>query len=214
MKEQRTNCVSYTVDPGEHEKNWETSYRARWHDVEEEAANHSERTNVQKKRWKQSDLILDVRCFRRAGAAAAWNVHSNLLGLSVTRSFLVVPKKKRIEREKEEWTKERNTEKAIYSVWLGLAYNLNRINLFSSLFFFLFILIFIVFPSLETMQQRTVYLNTLIFFFGCFGLKWKINRKKQQNLRGEEWCALWKRRKESTHKSKAEDNDEREEMKH
>lgn len=159
--------MSYTVDPGEHEKNWETSYRARWDDVEKvEEENHSEKKEQTSKRKdeKESDLILDVRCFRRAGAAAAaaWNVHSYLLSLSVTRSFLVVPKNK-IQREKEEWTIKRNTEKAIYSV--SLAYNLNRINLFSSLFFFLFILIFIVFPSFETMQQRTVYLNTLIFFF-------------------------------------------------
>lgn len=124
-KNKEQTLLSYTVDPGEHEKNWEASYRARWDDVEEEA-NHSEekRTNVEKKRWKQSDLILDVRCFRRPGAAAAWNVHSNLLSLSVTRSFLVVPKKKNQARERRmnEKKNEIRRRQSILLVWLALQF--------------------------------------------------------------------------------------------
>lgn len=96
------------------------------------------------------DVILDVRCFWVTGAA--WNAF-----VLWTSQWLVHFRLKTSSTKSKNKIIKKHTAHAIYSLWL--CSHLNRVKFILEL---IFISIFIVFPSLETMA--TLYLFTLIFF--------------------------------------------------
>lgn len=159
--------VSYTVDPGKHEKNWEASYRARWDDVKNHSEN--EKRNILKSKDENNRIWFWTCAACRSCMKCAFIDSASVTCSFSGQTFLFFCFTKATQRERKK-KKKQYEEGNLFS-----AYNLNRIHLFSGLFYLNFYRRF--FSTFETIQ-RTVYLYTLIFFFfWCFIQNEKLTNK-------------------------------------